>query len=94
MVAIADSFSTPQGTLFSGNVVDGSLSYGSTPDEDPSGGTITVDETPVVPPSNGVLNLNADGSFSYQPNPGFSGDDSFVYKITNLDGAVGTAIGR
>ena len=30
-------------------------------------------------PANGVLNLNADGSFDYTPNSGFSGADSFTY---------------
>ncbi|MGB5442060.1 MAG: Ig-like domain-containing protein, partial [Gammaproteobacteria bacterium] len=29
--------------------------------------------------SNGVLLLNADGSFTYTPNPGFSGTDLFTY---------------
>ncbi|MDA1050594.1 MAG: FG-GAP-like repeat-containing protein [Planctomycetota bacterium] len=37
--------------------------------------TVAVD----TGPSNGVLNLNADGSFSYDPNVGFSGTDSFTY---------------
>ncbi|MCG5058906.1 MAG: tandem-95 repeat protein [Limnoraphis sp. WC205] len=30
-------------------------------------------------PNNGSLNLNGDGSFSYTPNSGFSGVDSFIY---------------
>ena len=29
--------------------------------------------------SNGVLNLNADGSFDYTPNADFIGQDSFTY---------------
>jgi hypothetical protein len=31
-------------------------------------------------PSNGVLGLNADGSFTYTPNTGYTGPDSFSYK--------------
>ncbi|MDW8069689.1 MAG: Ig-like domain-containing protein [Anaerolineae bacterium] len=31
-------------------------------------------------PANGTLNLNPDGSFTYTPNPNFSGADSFTYK--------------
>ena len=31
-------------------------------------------------PANGALTLNADGSFSYIPNPGFSGSDTFQYR--------------
>ncbi|MEO0414667.1 MAG: tandem-95 repeat protein, partial [Verrucomicrobiota bacterium] len=46
-------------------------------------GTITVNTTPVSGPSNGSLTLNADGSFTYTPNPGFNGVDSFVYEATN-----------
>lgn len=34
----------------------------------------------------GTLNLSADGSFSYDPNPGFSGSDSFTYHAD--DGAL------
>jgi len=35
--------------------------------------------------SNGVLTLNADGSFSYVPNPNYSGQDQFTYRAN--DGA-------
>ncbi|MBF2026024.1 MAG: tandem-95 repeat protein [Oscillatoriales cyanobacterium C42_A2020_001] len=35
--------------------------------------------TLVATTSNGVLSLNPNGSFLYQPNPGFSGVDSFTY---------------
>jgi len=33
--------------------------------------------------SNGILELNPDGSFNYTPNPNFSGIDSFVYQAGN-----------
>jgi VCBS repeat-containing protein len=36
-------------------------------------------------PANGTLNLNADGSFTYTPNPNFTGTDSFTYRAN--DGA-------
>ncbi|HEV3082964.1 MAG TPA: Ig-like domain-containing protein, partial [Gemmataceae bacterium] len=36
-------------------------------------------------PSNGTLNLNANGSFTYIPNPNFAGTDAFTYKAN--DGA-------
>ncbi|MEQ8798063.1 MAG: Ig-like domain-containing protein [Salinisphaeraceae bacterium] len=38
-------------------------------------------------PSNGNLTLNADGSFSYTPNPGFTGTDSFTYLVQDDSGA-------
>lgn len=31
-------------------------------------------------PSNGSLTMNADGSFQYVPNPGFTGTDTFTYQ--------------
>ncbi|MFC1758352.1 Ig-like domain-containing protein, partial [Planctomycetota bacterium] len=35
--------------------------------------------TIVTPPANGTIDLNADGSFNYTPNPDFNGNDSFGY---------------
>ncbi|MCA9977588.1 MAG: cadherin-like domain-containing protein, partial [Anaerolineales bacterium] len=37
----------------------------------------------VSSPSHGTLNLNADGSFTYTPNAGFTGNDSFKYKAND-----------
>ncbi|MEQ8357646.1 MAG: Ig-like domain-containing protein [Kiloniellaceae bacterium] len=34
-------------------------------------------------PANGSLSLASDGSFSYTPNVGFSGTDSFTYRVTD-----------
>jgi uncharacterized repeat protein (TIGR01451 family) len=40
----------------------------------------------VAGPSNGTLRLNRfDGSFTYTPNPGFTGTDSFTYKASDGD---------
>ncbi|PID31208.1 MAG: hypothetical protein CR982_00075 [Candidatus Cloacimonadota bacterium] len=36
-------------------------------------------------PENGDLNLSSDGTFSYTPNNGFNGDDTFTYKVS-VDG--------
>jgi len=40
----------------------------------------------VSDPTHGVLNLNADGSFSYTPNADYNGVDTFSYKVN--DGTV------
>jgi hypothetical protein len=40
----------------------------------------------VQTPANGALVLNADGSFTYTPNAGFFGQDTFTYRAT--DGAL------
>lgn len=37
-------------------------------------------------PLHGTLLLNPDGTFSYTPKPGYSGSDSFVYRILEKDG--------
>ena len=34
-------------------------------------------------PTNGVLTLRPDGTFSYVPNPGFSGVDTFTYTVSD-----------
>ena len=39
-----------------------------------------LDAVVVGGPDNGTLVPNADGSFTYTPNPGYSGPDSFTYK--------------
>jgi VCBS repeat-containing protein len=58
-------------------------------DSDIDGDPLTVNTTPVSGPSNGTLTLNADGTFSYTPNPDYTGSDSFVYEVS--DGNGGTA---
>ena len=35
-------------------------------------------------PSNGTLDLNADGSFTYRPDENFEGQDSFTYRAEEL----------
>ena len=46
----------------------------------------------VTSTSNGVLSLNADGSFTYTPNAGFRGIDSFTYRASDggLDSNLAT----
>jgi parallel beta-helix repeat protein len=45
----------------------------------------------VKEPSNGVLTFNEDGSFTYTPNTGFTGEDSFTYRAYDgTDSVVGT----
>ena len=65
-----------------GNVLDN--------DTDPEGDNQTVD-TAVSPsngPSNGSVVLNADGTFTYTPNAGYTGTDSFVYEIFDAGSPV------
>ena len=42
-------------------------------------------------PSNGAVVVNADGSITYSPNPGFVGTDSYTYEVCDNEGACGQA---
>src|SRR5262249_45630117 len=46
-----------------------------------SGGTLNV--TSHTDPAHGTVTMNADGSFTYTPNAGFLGQDSFNYNVSN-----------
>jgi hypothetical protein len=46
----------------------------------------------VAGPANGVLLLNANGSFSYTPTSGYSGPDSFSYVATDSQATSGVAV--
>lgn len=48
-------------------------------DTDAEGDTLTANE--FFSPKNGQLQLNEDGTFTYQPDPGFTGVDGFVYQV-------------
>ena len=61
-------------------------------DGDPDGDVITINTTPVTPPVSGILTINPNGTFEYTPAPGFSGEVTFEYAITDPSGAISTAI--
>ncbi|MFE2150376.1 FG-GAP-like repeat-containing protein [Streptomyces lavendulae] len=50
-------------------------------DTDPDGNALTA--SVVTGPAHGALTLNADGSFSYQPESAYVGSDSFTYKASD-----------
>jgi hypothetical protein len=58
-------------------------------DRDPEGGALTASD-PSDPPSGTVI-LNADGSFIYNPDTNFFGDDSFTYNARDPSGKAGKA---
>ena len=45
----------------------------------------------VAGPANGIITLNADGSFEYTPNTGFTGADSFTYAASDGHSSSNTA---
>lgn len=78
--AVDDGFTTQEDTPFSGTVASN--------DSDPDGDTLVffVEEGPV----NGSIVFNQNGSYTYTPDPGFSGTDSFTYEAN--DGEDGTDV--
>ena len=82
-IAVNDIFNTVQDKPVSGSVL--------TNDRDPEGGPLTVTTTPVTPPTKGTVVMNANGTFTYTPNPGATGQDVFCYEISDNAGLKSTA---
>jgi len=78
--AVDDRITINEDEEASGNVLLGQLSDGVA-DSDPENGKLTVTTKPVSNPGSGTVVLDAEGVFTYCPNPDFYGDDSFVYEI-------------
>lgn len=57
-------------------------------DDIPDGGPVVAIATGAA---NGTAKVNADGTVTYTKNAGFSGSDSFIYKVTDSNGSTGTA---
>jgi len=81
-VAAGDAYGTVTGNPLS-VAAPGVLANDSDPEDDP----LTAELVSGV--ANGVLALNADGSFTYTPNAGFVGTDSFTYAAN--DGTCASA---
>ncbi|MRT93188.1 tandem-95 repeat protein [Ancylomarina sp. 16SWW S1-10-2] len=80
-VAKYDSFSTNEDVLLSGNLKsDNGSGLDSDLDSDSANFTYSVLDggTAAI---NGTISLNADGTFSYDPNPDFFGTVSFTYQV-------------
>jgi HD domain-containing protein/Big-like domain-containing protein len=55
-------------------------------DGDQDGDTLTVQTSPISGPANGGLVLSSDGSFTYTPGSGFTGTDTFTYRVDDGTG--------
>lgn len=58
-------------------------------DSDPDGDALTL--TGAGNGAHGTVTLNADGTLTYTPNAGFSGQDSFAYTVADGKGGTATA---
>jgi large repetitive protein len=79
-IAVNDSGSTPEDTP----VTLSPLANDSDPDGDPL--TITSAQA-----QNGSVVINADGTVTYTPNPGYNGTDTITYEISDGQGGTSTA---
>lgn len=86
-VAVNDNYAGLSNQTLTVSAAQGLLVNDTDPDADP----LTVQITPVTPVQSGTLQLSANGSFSYVPNSGFSGTDSFVYQISDGRGGLAQA---
>lgn len=82
-VAQGDNYTYFAGTVLSINTARGLLAN----DSDIEGAALTTIK--LTDPVSGALVLNSDGSFTYTPQPGFTGSDSFTYRVS--DGALNSA---
>ena len=84
-VAVGNSYTTNEDTAL--NIAAAGVLANDSDIDTPLAGLSAV---LVSGPTNGVLTLNADGSFSYTPNSNYNGSDSFTYKVN--DGALDSNI--
>ena len=84
-IASDDSYAASEDVAL---IVPGFLGVGAN-DGDVDGDTLTFVIDAAA--TNGTVTLNADGSFSYMPNPGFNGTDSFTYTASDGNGGTATA---
>lgn len=63
----------------------GVISFATDPDDD------ELTAVKVTDPANGTLTLNPNGSFTYIPDPGFTGTDSFTYAVNDGEFQSGPA---
>jgi len=76
-IALNDAFDLTEGETLTVSATDGVLAN----DSDPANATLTAEV--VTTSANGTLSFNSDGSFEYTPDSGFTGSDSFVYRVSN-----------
>ncbi|MCA1817019.1 MAG: cadherin-like domain-containing protein [Acidobacteria bacterium] len=89
-IAIADTYNVIGNVRIQPNAAQGLLAN----DRDPDTGNNTglTASGPSTSTQGGNVTINADGSFSYNPAPGFAGTDTFTYTITDAGGKTDTAV--
>lgn len=88
-VARDDSYTMTGGTSLTVNAANGIIQNAAGRDTDPENTTLTVASS--TAPSHGSVTVNADGSFTYTPVVGYTGTDTFTYKVTDGEAQSNTA---
>jgi|GEM_PF-5040054 len=81
--AVDDAFAINEDAILNGSVLLN--------DVDPNSDQLVVSTTPIQGPNNGVLTLNADGTFTFAPATNFHGTDSFTYEVSDGNGGTDQA---
>lgn len=81
-----DAFTTAHNTAINASFL---TDNGAGVDSDPDGDPLTA--SLVTSAANGTLSLQATGLFTYTPNTGFVGTDTFVYQLADGQGGTDTA---
>ncbi|MBI4260690.1 MAG: tandem-95 repeat protein [Actinobacteria bacterium] len=87
-VAVDDAYTTDEDTALVVDADTGVLANDSDPDDDHA----TLVASLVTDVENGVLALEADGSFTYTPAPDYNGEDTFTYEVSDGTTAVGATV--
>ncbi|MDP4954434.1 MAG: cadherin-like domain-containing protein, partial [Flavobacteriales bacterium] len=82
-IALDDTFVLELNGTVQGNVLNN--------DSDPEGDQMSLNTTPILTPLYGFVNINENGTFTYSPDPGYIGEDNFVYQLCDDDEACATA---
>ncbi len=86
--AFTDTYSTAKNVTLNVPLATGLLANDL---DDDTGDTLSIITIPVSGPSNGILTLAADGSFTYVPNLDFVGADTFTYQVCDSFSLCDTA---
>ena len=84
-LSVAPTASDDTASVVAGGALAGPSVLGN---DSGSGLTVTANTTP----AHGTLVMNSDGTYSYTPAPGYSGNDMFTYTVTDLAGNTATAM--
>ncbi|MCG8426587.1 MAG: Ig-like domain-containing protein [Chromatiales bacterium] len=87
-VATDNSYTTVTDTAVTGNVISDDTGMGI--DSDAEGDALTIAGN--TEPTSGQLTIDMQGAFSYTPNIGFTGADSFEYTLSDGNGGTDLAV--